>query len=92
MAQINQHAKSTKHSKDSARQRDAALKKTLAIAWGGRWFDVILELVPEEYEPYAVLTAVDDARQVVAKHRVAANFKFNRDVANAWVQGGFQAP
>ncbi|MDP1829391.1 MAG: hypothetical protein Q8L48_39360 [Archangium sp.] len=53
---------------------------------------MVLELVPEEYEPYAELSAVDDAGQQVAKHRVAANFKFNRDVANEWVRGGFTAP
>ncbi len=74
----------------SATQRDQALKKKLAIAWGGKWFDVTLEQVPDEYEPSAVLTAVDDAGQLVGKQRVAANFKFNRDVANAWVQGGFK--
>jgi len=76
----------------SARQRDAALKKRLAIAWGGKWFDVSLELVPEEYEPYAVLAAVDDAGQTVARHRVAANYKLTRDGANAWVQAGFPQP
>lgn len=76
----------------SARQRDATLKKRLAIAWEGRWYDVVLELMPEEYEPYAELSATDDAGQQVAKHRVAANFKFNRDVANDWVRGGFTAP
>ena len=76
----------------SARQRDQALKKRLAIAWEGRWYDVSLELVPEEYEPYAVLSAVDDGGTTVATHKVAANYKFNRDVANAWVQGGFQNP
>ena len=48
--------------------------------------------MPEEYEPYAVLCAVDEAGQVVAKHRVAANYKFNRDVANEWVRGGLTAP
>ncbi len=76
----------------SARQRDQALKKKLAIAWEGRWYDVTLEQVPEEYDSYAMLSAVDDAGQTVAKHRVAANFKFNRDVANDWVRGGFSAP
>ena len=76
----------------SARQRDQALKKKLAIAWEGRWYDVTLEQVPEEYDSYALLSAIDDAGQMVAKHRVAANFKFNRDVANDWVQGGFTAP
>ena len=62
----------------SARQRDQALKKKLAIAWEGRWYDVTLELVPDEYEPYGLLCAVDDGGQMVAKHRVAANYKFNR--------------
>ncbi len=76
----------------SARQRDAAMKKTLAIAWGGRWFNVTLELVPDEYEPHAVLCAVDDAGQTVAKHRVSPNHKFSRDSANAWVQAGFPEP
>ena len=76
----------------SARQHDAAMNKRLAIAWEGRWYDVTLELVPDEYEPYAVLSAVDDGGQVVAKHRVAANYKFNRDLANDWVRGGFSAP
>ena len=76
----------------SARQRDQSLKKKLAIAWEGRWYDVALELVPDEYEPYAQLSATDDAGQLVAKHRVDAKFKFNRDVANDWVRGGFSAP
>ncbi|MDP2270627.1 MAG: hypothetical protein Q8K32_07815 [Archangium sp.] len=36
--------------------------------------------------------ATDDAGEVVAKHRVAANCKFSRDEANDWVRGGFSAP
>ena len=76
----------------SARQRDAALKKKLAIAWEGRWYDVTLEQVPEEYESYAVLSAIDDGGQTVAKFRVAANHKFNRDTANEWVRAGFPQP
>lgn len=76
----------------SARQRDQALKKQLSIAWEGKWYSVSLELVPDEYEPYGVLAAVDDEGQKVASHRVAAGFKFNRDVANDWVRGGFVEP
>ncbi len=76
----------------SARQRDAALKKKLAIAWEGRWYNVQLELVPDEYEPYALLSATDDAGQTVAKHRVAMNYKLTSDVANTWVRAGFPAP
>jgi hypothetical protein len=76
----------------SARQRKAALEKHLSIAWEGRWYDVSLVLVADEYEPHALLGAIDEEGQTVASHRVAAGFKFNRDVANEWVRGGFQAP
>ena len=73
----------------SARQRDAALKKRLSVAWGGRWYDVTLELVPDEYEPHALLCAVDDEGQTVARHRVAPNLKFTRDTMNEWARAGF---
>lgn len=75
----------------SALQRDQALKKRLSIAWEGRWYEITLEQVPEEFEPYALLCAVDDEGQVVARQRVASNSKFNRDVANDWVRRGFVA-
>jgi hypothetical protein len=76
----------------SARQREAALKKKLAIAWEGRWYTVQLELVPDEYEPYALLSAIDDAAQTVAKHRVAMSYQLTSDAANAWVRAGFPSP
>ena len=76
----------------SARQRDAALKKKLSIAWEGRWYSVVLEQVPDEYEPYAELSATDESGATVAKRRVATNFKFTRDAMNAWAQGGFERP
>jgi hypothetical protein len=75
----------------SARQRDQALKKRLDLAWEGRWYAVTLEVVPDEYEPHAVLMATE-AGATVARFEVAANFKLTADVANAWVRGGFQAP
>jgi len=73
-------------------QREAALKKTLAIASGGRWFQVTLEQVVDEYEPHAYLRAVDDGGSTVASYRVEPGFKFTREVANAWVSSGFVAP
>jgi hypothetical protein len=76
----------------SARQRDAALTRKLSIAWEGRWYEVKLTQVPDEYEPYATLSAVDDGGQTVGSQRVASGFKFTRDVANAWVRGGFGEP
>ncbi|WP_240358505.1 hypothetical protein [Myxococcus vastator] len=76
----------------SARQRDQAMTRKLSIAWEGRWYEVRLELVADEYEPHALLSAIDDAGATVAKYRVPMNFKFNRDAANAWVQRGFSEP
>ncbi len=76
----------------SARQRDGALKKRLSIAWEGVWYEVLLELVPDEYDPYAKLSAKNDAGEEVASYRVAASFKFNRDVANQWARDGFPEP
>jgi hypothetical protein len=38
------------------------------------------------------LSATNEAGELVAKFRVAPNFKFTRDAANAWAQRGFQEP
>ncbi len=73
----------------STTQRDAALKKKLSIAWEGRWYEVRFELVPDEYEPHAFLSAVDDSGESVARHRVATTLKFTRDTMNDWVRAGF---
>ncbi|MGV3623307.1 MAG: hypothetical protein ACO1OB_20980 [Archangium sp.] len=76
----------------SARQRDAAMKKRVDVAWDGRWYAVFLEQVADEYEPHAILSATDEQKQTVASFRVPANFKFTREKANAWAQGGFEEP
>lgn len=76
----------------SARQRDAALKRKLEIAWEGRWYSVTLEVVPDEYEPHAVLSAADETGHTVASFHVPPGFKFTRDAMNAWAQGGFAEP
>lgn len=76
----------------SARQHDQALKKKFSIAWEGRWYEIVLEVVPDEYEAHALLSATDEAGAALAKVRVAVNFKLNRDVANQWVRAGFLPP
>jgi hypothetical protein len=76
----------------SARQNEAAMKKRVAVAWDGIWYDVTLTQVPDEYEPYAVLDAKDPAGKSVAHYRVAANYKFSRESAGEWAKNGFPAP
>ena len=76
----------------STRQREAALKKRIDLAWEGRWYNVSLEQIPDEYEPRAILSAIDDAGAVVAKFEVAPDYRFTREVADKWVRGGFAKP
>jgi hypothetical protein len=76
----------------SQSQQRGALKKTFAISHEGRWYDVSLEVVPDEYEPHAVLAASEANGEEVRRVRVAPSFKFNRDIASRWVSGGFGEP
>ncbi len=75
----------------SARQRDAAMKKRASVAWGGIWYDVTLEQIPDEYEPHAILSALDPQGKRVGHCRVPANFKFSRDIATEWAKNEFRA-
>ncbi len=74
------------------RQRDAALRKSLHLAWEGVWYKVELVLVPDEYEPYGTLTATTDGGEVVASLKVDASYRLTQDGANRWVRSGFAAP
>jgi hypothetical protein len=76
----------------SERQRAQALKKRLDLAWDGRWYAVTLEQTPDEFDPYAVLSAVDDAGVTVAKFQVGVEFKLTREAADRWIRGGFARP
>ena len=76
----------------SERQRTQALKKRLDLAWDGRWYAVTLEQIPDEFDPHAVLSAVDDACVTVAKFHVGLEFKLTREAADRWIRGGFARP
>ena len=53
---------------------------------------VCLDIVPDEDNPYAMLSAKDEGDELLAEVRVAASFKLNRSSAVAWVEGGFAKP
>jgi len=76
----------------SAKQREAALKKQVSVAWDGVWYSVALEQVVDEYEPHATLSVIDDRGKKICSHRVAANHKFSRDAMGEWAKNGFPAP
>lgn len=73
-------------------QHHAALHKSTKVATPNGRVRVTLDIVPDENEPYAELTAFDDDGAQLAQHRVAANFGFNHSVASAWVSAGYPRP
>ena len=51
---------------------------------------VTLDINPDEFEPFATLSAVDDAGEQLASKRVEAGFKLTRGTAQQWVASGFK--
>ena len=56
---------------------------------GCRW-EVTLDVVPDEYEPHALLAAVDDGGERVAEEKVLPDFKLTSASAQAWIEAGFR--
>ena len=73
-------------------QEHARLHQSVTVtAGGGRW-QVNLDIVPDDDDPHALLSAVDAAGQTAARRRVAASFKLNARSAQSWIEGGFGKP
>ncbi|RQH09048.1 hypothetical protein [Paraburkholderia dinghuensis] len=70
-------------------QLHAMLHKRVSVSVAAGDIDVTLEIVPDEYEPYAVLTALDVFGEQVGQQRVAPTFKLTKACATAWAEGGF---
>ncbi len=73
-------------------QAHAALHKSTKVASPAGRIRVALDIVPDEDEPYAELSAFDEGGSELARVRVAANFNFNHDSATAWVVSGYAQP
>ncbi len=70
-------------------QLHALLNKRVSVQTGDGDVDVTLEIVPDEYEPYALLSAFDSFGERLAQVRVGPNYKLGKANAAAWVEGGF---
>ncbi|RZI83557.1 MAG: hypothetical protein EOP38_12260 [Rubrivivax sp.] len=66
-------------------------KEVLVNGDAGRW-TVTLDIVADEYEPHAMLAALDAMGDPVAQVRVPANFKLNTASATAWIDNDFRKP
>ena len=76
----------------SEQQLHASLHQSLAVTVGDARITVSLDIVPDEENPTATLSAVDDGGDLLAEVRVAPSFKLNRSSAVAWAEGGFAKP
>lgn len=76
-----------------AQQRRAMLHKSVNIASSeGARLRVDLDVVPDEDDPHALLSAFDEADERVARVRVAPNFKLTAESARRWADRGFREP
>lgn len=73
-------------------QLHALLHKNLAVDSPSGRLRIELDIVPDEYEPYAELSAHNEFGEELARVRVSPGFKLTRQSAADWVANGFERP
>lgn len=73
-------------------QQHAALHQSIVVTAKLQRIMVSLDIEPDDDNPYALLSAQDEAGAQLAQVRVAAAFKLNRASAVAWVENDFGRP
>jgi hypothetical protein len=73
-------------------QEHARLHQSVAVSAAGARWQVLLDIVPDEDDAHALLSAVDASGERVASVRVAAGFRLNATSAANWVESGFARP
>jgi hypothetical protein len=73
-------------------QLHAQLHRSVTVTVGSATFSITLDIVPDEDDPYAMLTADDSDGVQLARVRVAPRFKLNKASATAWVENDFRRP
>ena len=70
-------------------QLHAQLNKHVSIGNGSERIRVALQIVPDEDNPYALLTAQDEFGARLGEARVAPSFKLSAASAEAWIEAGY---
>ncbi len=73
-------------------QLHAQLHKSLKLDTPAGRLEVLLDIVPDEDNPYALLSARDENGEQIAQVRVPANFRLSEASASAWVENEFRKP
>jgi hypothetical protein len=76
----------------SEQQLHATLHQSVTVNGRDGRITVLLDIVPDDDNPYATLSAQDEGGYTLAEVRVDAGFKLNRNTAQAWVDAGFVSP
>lgn len=74
-------------------QRRALLHKSVTVSdRSGARIEVCLDIVPDEDDPHAVLSASSAGGEELGRARVEAGFKLTAAAATRWVESDFQQP
>ncbi|WAI81809.1 MULTISPECIES: hypothetical protein [Achromobacter] len=70
-------------------QLHATLHKSVKIDTDAGRLTIKLDIVPDDYEPYALLSAYDESGEQLAQVQVAPTYKLSVQRASEWASGGF---
>ena len=76
----------------SEQQLHAQLHQSIAVTVGETRVTVLLDIVPDDDNPSATLSAQDEGGETLAQVRVSPGFKLNRASATAWAESGYPKP
>lgn len=76
----------------SEQQLHALLHQSITVTVGEGRITVCLDIVPDDDNPSATLSAKEESDELLAHVRVPPSFKLTRSSAVAWVAGGFKKP
>jgi hypothetical protein len=74
----------------SEQQLHATLHQSVTVNGRDGRVTVLLDIVPDDDNPYATLSAQDEGGDTLAEVRVDAGYKLNRNTAQAWVDAEFE--
>lgn len=73
-------------------QLHALLHKSVNVASASGQLSVKLDIVPDDDDPYALLSAYDASGEQLAQVRVATTFKLGKQSATQWIENDFKKP
>ncbi|GGX20752.1 hypothetical protein [Undibacterium macrobrachii] len=71
-------------------QLHASLNKSLVLNADNTDYKICLQIIPDEDDPHAYLSAFDTNGEQIAKIKVRPDFKLNPSSASKWLEQGFQ--